>query len=207
MLLMIDDFLPYRFNYYLRYESTSTPKVSENECTKTKLTGRYLYDFEVMIQPRTRDGQVGSFVVTPFLTQDGNLVLVNRGWVPKNWDHQEDRSDRIVEIEAVLRSNETKSMFTPPNNPARNQWYWIDNDEIWREVSDKSTVPHRYSIVPVAFDLILKSSHPTAYPIPKDLTIPLKNDHLQYAITWYSLSVATLLMIMFRRRYTGRLYT
>ena len=45
-------------------------------------TGTYDATHEVLIRNRTADSQVGFEIVTPFVLQDGSIVLVDRGWIP-----------------------------------------------------------------------------------------------------------------------------
>ncbi len=46
-------------------------------------TGRFDTDAEVVVRRRTNgDDKVGYHVLTPFVLDDGKVLLVNRGWVP-----------------------------------------------------------------------------------------------------------------------------
>jgi len=46
-------------------------------------TGRFDTEAEVVVRRRTNaDDRVGFHVLTPFVLEDGRIVLVNRGWVP-----------------------------------------------------------------------------------------------------------------------------
>lgn len=47
------------------------------------VSGRYLPGDQVLIDNIIRDGRVGYYVLTPFVSRDGRLLLVNRGWVSK----------------------------------------------------------------------------------------------------------------------------
>lgn len=48
---------------------------------RVQLSGRYLFDREVVLTSRGRDGAPGVYVLTPLQVADGSQVLVNRGWV------------------------------------------------------------------------------------------------------------------------------
>jgi cytochrome oxidase assembly protein ShyY1 len=50
--------------------------------TKVTVSGRYDPTNEIQARGRTVDGEVGYEIVTPLLLDDGNAVLVDRGWVP-----------------------------------------------------------------------------------------------------------------------------
>lgn len=49
--------------------------------TPVSLAGRYLSERYFLLDNRVRNRQVGFEVVTPFETEAGRVVLVNRGWV------------------------------------------------------------------------------------------------------------------------------
>ncbi|XZG70304.1 SURF1 family protein [Chitinibacteraceae bacterium HSL-7] len=46
-----------------------------------RLQGRWWPERELLLDARSRDGQLGFEVVTPFVLADGSVVLVNRGWL------------------------------------------------------------------------------------------------------------------------------
>lgn len=50
------------------------------------LTGRYLAGRQFLLESMVHDGAAGYHVLTPFATEAGPVVLVNRGWVPKAYD-------------------------------------------------------------------------------------------------------------------------
>ena len=62
------------------------------------------------------EGEMGYYVVAPFVTQGGKLVLANRGWIPLNMHRQyEDQlKEKVfckvenVEIEGVFQEGENK---------------------------------------------------------------------------------------------------
>lgn len=58
----------------------NTP-LSENLWRRMTVTGHYL-DQHVVLDNRTLKGQPGYEVLTPFVTDSGPTVLVDRGWVP-----------------------------------------------------------------------------------------------------------------------------
>ncbi len=46
-----------------------------------RLQGRYRPGLHVLLQNQINDGRAGMHVFTPFITDDGHHVLINRGWV------------------------------------------------------------------------------------------------------------------------------
>jgi len=162
---------------------------------------------EFIIRPRTQDGKNGGLLVTPFRrSDDGTLVLVNRGWIPATM--MTDAAQRRAMIEKVqgetslfglLRPGEKKSMFSPENDVTSDQWYWFELDKMKQALNLDYTPP--------LIDLLSLSSSngdldqvqgKESYPIPQPVTAKLSNNHLNYIITWYSLTVA--LVVILRRK-------
>ena len=53
--------------------------------TRVRATGRFLHDKEILLTGRTFEGTAGFHIVTPFLFNGGQIVLINRGWIQKNF--------------------------------------------------------------------------------------------------------------------------
>ena len=72
------------------YENTAahlwiTPNLEPERYQALEVSGRYLDDRQVLIDNIVRSGRIGYFVVTPFAySPNAPLLLVNRGWVPKD---------------------------------------------------------------------------------------------------------------------------
>jgi len=205
------------FKETLNQNTQSKSDESSLEFTKVKLKGCYLGDSNVKIQSRTKEGQLGVFVITPFLLEDGSVVLINRGWAPMSWEsNSKQQESKKIELNGLLRKSEEWSKFTPKNNPTQNDWFWIDIPSIISHVKSKlsSKSQQQVEYLPVLFDLVneggiddasqVEPSTEKKYPQPKDVIIPFRNNHLEYAITWYSLSAATTLMLLFSRRSSRR---
>ncbi|MFG2682633.1 SURF1 family protein [Streptomyces sp. NPDC048392] len=73
-------------------ESLTAPgrKITTHERYRSvTATGRFDADHEVVVRRRTNsDDNVGYHVLTPFVLNDGRVLLVNRGWVPADGPSQ-----------------------------------------------------------------------------------------------------------------------
>lgn len=134
-----------------------------------RVTGQYL--------PQTaQPDKLGEHVVTPIKLADGSLLLVNRGWAPVQGEIR--RSEGGVELVGVLRPEPEIGWMQPPNDPAKNTWFRINI----AEMSVGLTGPVRpYYLEALADDQ-------TQAPIGGQTRVALPNNHLQYALTWYSLA-------------------
>ena len=151
------------------------------------LTGRFLNDKEIYINGRTYEGNAGFHVITPFLGQDGRIVLVNRGWVSEAYRLPSARpfsiSDEIQTIEAIIRAPQRKGYFVPENEPERGFWFTINPAEIGSYQNVDSAITSFY------VDQI-RSGEVITLPIAADLKVDVPNAHLNYALTWYGIALS-----------------
>jgi len=187
-----------------------------------RVTGRYIHDAETYLLNRVHDGRPGINVITPFVRADGGpTLMVNRGWAPLDWPTSAERTaaaeDREIEVTGVVRAPDPPGWLTPQNRPDKNEWYYLDLSAMAGSVgvlpfvdyyiyatgeapvapapakgedADADTVPapDRAETPPVP-----------KYPIPNAWHTDLPNNHLSYAITWFALAAA-LLVIYFVHR-------
>jgi len=159
--------------------------------------GTFLHGREMYLGPRARDGRPGYEVVTPLILADGAAVLVIRGWVPLDRRDPERRAAGqpagTVAVEGLMRASETPGLFTPDNAPAEGLWYWLDLDAMAAQAGLQRARPYVIEAGPAA--------NPGGLPIGRPYRVELRNDHLQYAITWYALAAAlAVIYILFHRR-------
>lgn len=173
--------------------------ISAAEFRRVTLSGRFDHDREFFLAARSQNGNVGYWVVTPFVLGDGGgAVLVNRGWVPNEKKAPEARAEGQIAgdvvFDGIVRQPQHQSWFQPHNEPKNNMWFYLDPAEMAAS-----------SGLPVRQDLYLdavKTDLPGGFPLGGQTRIHLPNDHLQYAITWGSLAVA-LIAIYFVYSYNG----
>lgn len=97
-----------------------------------------------------------------------------------------------VEVVGVIRGSEKPSIFVPANDPSSAQWFYVDVPAIARAFG----LPENT----IYIEDINENVNPSRpYPIPKDANTLIRNsvmpqDHLNYTLTWYSLSAAVTFM-------------
>jgi surfeit locus 1 family protein len=166
----------------------SFPDPTGMEFTRARLEGRFLHEEEFYLGARTESGRVGYHIVTPFQLTDGRVILVDRGWVPENRRDPATRAEGQLEgqlaIEALLRTGGWKGFdfARPPNKPEERFYFWLDLPVMAEDVSEGPVVTEVYADA-VASDV------PGGLPIGGQTRVNLPNDHLEYAITWYSFAV------------------
>lgn len=174
--------------------------VDAAEYRPVRLTGRYRAGDSIKLLSRTRHGKTGFHIVTP-LEVDGTarVVLVDRGWVPI--DREETITPApigLVEVEGYVRMFEIPNRFTPDNDPAAGDWFYLDGGQLASALKLDAVAPFYVQLAPDA-------APPGAYPEGDVPNVALRNPHLQYAITWYALALVLLVIyvIFHARRRVG----
>ncbi|XP_063239145.1 surfeit locus protein 1 isoform X2 [Bacillus rossius redtenbacheri] len=131
-------------------------------------------------------GQTGYLVITPFQLADRDLtILVNRGWVPARLKSPELRMagqvQGEVELVGVIRCSEGRPPFLPKNRPD----CWV-----YRDLAEMANTT---GATPVFLDAAASSTVPGG-PIGGQTRVTLRNEHMSYIITWYTLAAVTAFM-------------
>jgi surfeit locus 1 family protein len=161
--------------------------------------GSFANGRELFLAASSDSGQSGYQVLTPLDMTDGRTIFINRGFIPLD---RKDRAKREagepsgkVRVVGLLRvpPAEKPSFFLPDNRPDLNLWFWVDLPAMARQ--DRIADP-----VPFYIDAD-KTPNPGGWPKGGITRLDLPNDHLQYAITWFSLAVALVVIyILYHRR-------
>ncbi len=167
------------------------------EFRRVQVTGRFLHEEEMYLAARNLRSSVGYHVITPLERSDGSVVLVNRGWVPLDRKAPGTRAagqrSGSVTVSGLLRAGGRKGVFTPDNRPGENFWFYVDVPAMAVHAGLERVHPFVIEAGPAA--------NPGGFPIGGQSRVKLRNDHLQYAITWYSLAAALLVIyVLYHRR-------
>ena len=129
---------------------------------------------------------------------DGSWLLVNRGWVSQSWQPVDEinppPSSENVKIIGLLRRPSERNPFTPDNKPLKNEWYHPDIEEI----ADVKSIPgiiHEYIM---HVEKAENSGNASDYPIAEATKPVLTNNHLQYAIFWFSMAGVLFIIYVLR---------
>ena len=176
---------------------------------RVSVRGEFLHHQEFHLLSRTSKGRAGIHVVTPFVPLSENAehtaILVNRGWVPNALSdpglRREGQTSGVVVVEGITRMDVgRRGWFVPENDPPSGVWLRMD----LRQMSDALGLPLAPFIIEAGPAL-----NPGGYPRGGQTRIQIRNDHLGYAITWYTLAAALAAIYLlfvrqkFMRRSTG----
>jgi surfeit locus 1 family protein len=166
--------------------------------------GVLLHDKEIFLGATSEGGRQGYQVLTPLVEPSGRIVFVNRGFIPAELkDPAKRASGQItgtIRVQGLLRlpPDGRPSWFLPHNRPDLNYWFWVDLPMM--SAADKLD-PDRVAAFYIDADA---RPNPGGWPKGGVTRVFLPNDHLQYAITWFSLAVALMVIyFLFHRRNAG----
>jgi surfeit locus 1 family protein len=172
--------------------------INESKYRKVKVRGEFIHSKEIYVYNGSRSSrsEQGYLIFTPFKLQNNGYVLINRGWIPAAKKSHATRLETLIDgdtqVEGYLMPGERKTFLNPANNPEKNIWFWIDLDEM-RNYTELE--------LPDFYIMQTKNKEKGVLPIGNDLSVKnVRNNHLQYAITWYSLAIALLVIFYLSQR-------
>ena len=140
---------------------------------------------------RTHDGKAGVHLLVPLVRDQGDTVLVDRGFVP--FEHGgalaafEPAEDGPVEIDGIVRQPEPGGLFVPSNQPDRNIWYSVDMPGMSKQLAMPLAPVYLAEKAGGHPHLGVQFDWPAATGGTEGTGI--RNEHLQYAIFWYSMTL------------------
>jgi surfeit locus 1 family protein len=141
---------------------------------------RYLYALS--------DGTPGWHVITPLETPEGEVVLIDRGFVPNGFKEPSSRAqgeiNDTVTVTGLARTSEAQGPFVPDNEPAENRWFWRDLGAMAKSMFPAGT----HEVAPIILEAEW-SDVPGGWPLGGQTKLDLPNNHLQYALTWFLLAL------------------
>lgn len=172
--------------------------LSKFEYHRVRVRGVFRHDREFYLVGRSMRGTAGLHVLTPLQPEGGgHPILIDRGWAPFDRRNPATRIrgqiPGMVDVVGLVRLEKGKGYFQPDNDPAKNTWYFVELDRMAQ--SSGLDLARGYYLVasPMAV--------PGGLPVAGQWRVDVRNDHLQYAITWFSLAIALIIIyVLYHRR-------
>ena len=176
--------------------SALTP--SHDEFRRVRFTATYASGPDAMVYSSgsaVRDdiSGPGTWAFLPARLSTGQSVVINAGFV-QNTMQDRDQEDRAVKplvaggpvaLTGYLRFPEAAGVLTPAENLTKRLWFTRDHLTMARALGWGEVAP---------FYIDLESPVPeSGIPKPGPLTVHLKDDHMQYAVTWFGLAFAVMI--------------
>jgi len=165
-------------------------------------TGHFDESKALWLYGRTHDGKAGIHLLVPLIRAEGDAVLVDRGFVP--FEHGsalmgfEPAWRGPVEIDGIIRQPEPGGLFVPSNEADRNIWYSVDMPAMSKQLNMPlapvyiAEKPGGHGHAGVQFD----------WPAATGGTegTGIRNEHLNYAIFWYSMALVLAVIYLMSSR-------
>jgi surfeit locus 1 family protein len=161
--------------------------------SKVKIEGKFLRGQDIFLYGRRSSfpEKDGYYLFTPFAAKNGKTYMVSRGWMPQtvkvNLTINKDASDKMESIEAVTLPSEKRGYFVPENDVENNVWFTMDLNIA---ANTRSTNVKDFYLLQINSDNIPHG----VIPLKVTYLSKVRNDHLEYAITWYALAICLLIM-------------
>jgi cytochrome oxidase assembly protein ShyY1 len=148
----------------------------------------------------------GTWAFLPARLAGGETIVINTGFVENTMQDREveDRAvaklvtGQPVTLTGYLRFPEHAGLLTPAENRTTRLWFVRDHEAMASQLGWGSVAP---------FYIDLEQPVPAnGVPKPGPLTVHLRDEHVQYAITWFSLAAVVMIAfaVWLRSRRMGR---
>ena len=160
--------------------------------TKVQVTGHLRDDLPAWFGAEVRDTragtELGTQLIEPLERGVGDTILVDRGWVPNHRPKPIAPEPGEVTLEGYVRPSDKPGLFSASDNPATRQFYTLDAPAIGAALGLHQVAPF--------FLIAMGPPPPEGYPDPARHLPRPPNNHLSYAITWYGLAIALVVIFV-----------
>ena len=174
----------------------SEPLADSEQWTPVTVTGRYQPQETVLVRNRPLDGVYGFEVLVPLRMAGGEVLMVDRGWVPNGRtgaapDASPTRRTGTVDLVVRLRPGEPGLDRTPPAG----QQLRIDLPRIAEQIGDPlgERMYQAYGVLAESSVRLDDPSSAGLLPLPRpDQGL---GPHLAYAVQWWAFAVVAYLVL------------
>ena len=134
------------------------------------------------------NGEPGFDIVNP-ISINNKSYLINRGWIPRELKLKKYLSTN-TKFEGILKLKSKYNYFKPDNNLKTNYWFTLKDEDLLNYTGKEFS--------PFIINNISKQNE--IYPKSKQVGANISNNHLKYALTWFSLAVSIFLIYLYFRK-------
>ena len=164
---------------------------NEYEFMKVITSGYLKFENTMYFFRSNLNGASGFELIVPMQTEENKFIYVILGWIPydikQNFDISSLDNFDLFEAEGALIYSKERKPLIPQNDYDSNVWYLMNTEEMdqYHKISSsryliKLLDQTRFQNLLIEFE-------------PSNIT----NNHLQYAVTWFLLSIVITVMYMY----------
>lgn len=162
--------------------------------SKISISGKFLTGKTIFLYGRRSASaeKDGYYILSAFESMDGKKYLVSRGWIPQSLKKESNQfwQNTIYDnIEAIILPGEIHAFMVPENDIRANIWFTIDL-KMAQDVL--GITENKYYLMQINSSTLPLG----AKPLFADQLSKIRNDHLEYAITWYSLALFLIIIFL-----------
>lgn len=151
----------------------ATPDPAVDRYLPVSVSGRFTGD-EAHVLTADRFRGPGFLVIAGFETADGRRILIDRGYVPEA-ERRASRPAKAADVTGNLNWPDDMTPSTPPHDEKTGIWFGRDLPGIAAALGTEPL-------------LVIARSDTGDGVTPVPAAATFRNDHLQYAITWFLLA-------------------
>jgi surfeit locus 1 family protein len=145
--------------------------------------------YGVDVRERERDGGImGGQLIQPFRADDGTLMLVDRGWVPDSDRDGVPYPPGETTLTGFTRLPVAPWTFGAPDDPATRRFFTLDPARIAAALGMPKVAPYTLEV--------MGPTVPGVLPQPAQHLPRPPNNHLNYAMTWFGLAGALVVIFI-----------
>jgi len=142
-------------------------------------------------------GEPAFHVLTPLMREGAAPIIVDRGFVPTELKDRVTEPTERLTVHGIARESQGRGAFTPKDDQANRLVFA-------RNVPAMASLMGLAQVAPFFIEAS-RAPGPVSYPLGGQTQVQLRNEHLQYALTWYGLAGALLVVYLLYHRSRGRL--
>lgn len=162
----------------------------QHEFLRVEVTGTFDHEHEFYLVHLSRQGKPGIHVITPLRpSAGGQPILISRGWAPFERRDPLTRPEGLYEGEVTVKGllrfpkphDTIQELVIPANEPQNNTWFWLDTVALAAH-GGYDGFPNHY---------VMSEEDPPlgVFPRGRQWLLDIRNNHLEYAITWFLLAL------------------
>ena len=174
----------------LKAEPIFYSKFNIKNYQKVKFSGIFDFKKQVFLYSLNKNGAPGYEIITPIKIKSNEVLLVNRGWIKKSLKKNTNINKiENITLEGIVKKISKPNPFKPDNNLENNEWYSLKIQDLEKFTGYKLN----------DYTLVLQNNY---NPLVETKTVSsnLPNNHLKYALTWYSVALSILLYFLYFRK-------